>query len=120
MLEDAVTVKRILVVDSQRTDTNRLARELPREEYAITTVDSLAEAESLLNRLEYDAALIAIDPPQYRTLGLLHKIRRDYPMTKVIMMTDYGDEELWVDVVNQGAADLLAKPVLGRDVARAL
>ena len=116
MLQETGSVKRILVVDSHRSDTNRLARELPRDRFSVTCADSPEQAMHLVRNRDYDCALIGMDPVDTEPLRLLRSIKRECPMVKVIMMTDYGDEEMWVDVLREGASDLLAKPVALRDI----
>jgi phosphoserine phosphatase RsbU/P len=116
MLQNAEPVKRILVVDRHTSDTNRLARELPKERFAITCADSPDEAIALVRKRDYDCALIEMDSADIEPLRLLRTIRRECPMVKVIMMTDYGDEEMWIDVLSEGAEDLVAKPVALRDI----
>ena len=112
-------VRKVLVVDGARDHGARLAHELPRERYALTLAESTDEAVQLIRDTAYDIALIEVRMPESDSVGLLRRIRREQPLTKVIMMTDYGDEELWVDLVNQGAADLVLKPVSVRDLDRA-
>ena len=114
----AVSLKQILVVDTNACRC--LAREFPRDQFNITAVGDPEEAVSLIQSHDYDVALIDVDMPSRNSFGLLRRIRRERPMTKVIMMTDYGDEELWVDAVNEGACDLLAKPIQRREVERRL
>lgn len=120
MLQCSEVIKNILIVDTHQSDTNRLARELPGDRFAITCAGSADEAVRLLRNRDYDAALIEMDSPRVDPIGLLHKMRRECPMMKVLMMTDYGDEEMWIDVLNEGADDLLAKPITLRDVQRRL
>ena len=116
MLQEAPAKKRILVVDRDSMDTNRLARELPEDRFAITRAESAEKAMYLVRNRDYDCALIEMDSVDVEPLRLLRSIRRECPMVKVIMMTDYGDEEMWVDVLSEGADDLLAKPVGLRDI----
>jgi DNA-binding NtrC family response regulator len=114
MLQSAECAKKsILVVDTHKSETNRLARELA-DRYAITCTDRPEEALSLLQQGRYDAAFIEMDSPEVDPIRLLRRMRREQPMVKVFMMTDYGDEEMWVDVLSEGACDLLSKPVLPR------
>lgn len=121
MLQTAGAVKSILVVDRHRADASRLARELPCEKYSLTVAECVEQAEELIHGKDYDAAIIEVDiPTRCASFELLRKLRREHPFTKVIMMTDYGDEELWVDALTEGACDLVAKPVLRRDVERRL
>lgn len=117
----STSVKNILVVDRRRADATQLTLEFPKEEYIFTVAQGIEEAMDLARRNDFDAALIDVDlPTRHDSFGLLRAILRERPATKIIMMTDYGDEELWIDALNEGACDLVAKPVHLRDVERRL
>ena len=118
MLQTAGSVKRILVVDKQRAETSRLARELPEDRYAVTLARDVDEAITLMDDRQFDAALIEVDLPRPVSFGLLRRFRELHPTTKVIMMTEWGDDDLWVDALSEGACDLVAKPVLRRDLEK--
>lgn len=112
------TPRKILILDSQSIESDRLKWELPREDYTITFAASLTQAMELVSQCDYDLALIEVDYPRRKTLGLLKTLHENRPGTKVVMMTDYGDDELWIEVINRGACDLLTRPVRGRDLAQ--
>ncbi len=116
MLQTISSTKNILIVDSERMDCNRLARQFPGDKYTLTVAENADQAAACMASHHFDAAFIEVDLPRTRSFNLLRKIRKESPMTKVIMMTDYGDEELWVDVLSEGASDLVAKPVALKDV----
>jgi DNA-binding response OmpR family regulator len=119
MLDPGIGVRKVLVVDGAKEHCARLTRELPRDRYSLTLVGSTDEAVQLIRDTAYDIALIELRIPESDSLGLLRRIRREQPLTRVIMMTDFGDEELWVDLINEGATDLVEKPVSIRDLERA-
>jgi DNA-binding response OmpR family regulator len=110
--------KRVLVVDSDDLDASRICRELPAESYSLTFVNSPDEAEKLIRTASFDAALIEVSEPNARHVGLLRRLRREHPTTKVVMMTDFGDEDLWVYMLGEGASDVVARPVSRRDIER--
>lgn len=116
MLRNAEPVKHILVVDRCPGDTNRLACELPKERFVVTYAESPEQAISFVRSRPYDCALIGMELEDDQPMRLLRAIRRESPMVKVIMMTECGDEEMWVDVLREGACDLVAKPVGLRDI----
>jgi len=113
------SVKNVLLWDTQQRHRASLMRELG-DNYHVLVATDLEQANLLAAQHTIDVALIEVDLPRQNSLSLLKKLHRSYPNTKVIMMTDYGDEELWVDVVNQGASDLVCKPVCRRDLERAI
>ncbi|MCX7719208.1 MAG: response regulator [Candidatus Sumerlaeaceae bacterium] len=118
MAKQVTSPKRVLVVDSDDVDITRICRELPAETFSLTLVNSPDEAEELIRTANFDAALIEVGTPNPRNISLLRRLRSEHPSTKVIMMTDFGDEELWVYMLSEGASDVVARPVLRRDLER--
>jgi DNA-binding response OmpR family regulator len=116
----APSIKNILVWETPSPDSGNLARELSSGDYAVTVAHDLEQAQRLAAEREFDVALIELDLPRQSSIGLLRSIHQRRPSTKVVMVTDYGDEELWVDLVNEGASDLLCRPIRRVDVERAL
>jgi DNA-binding response OmpR family regulator len=116
----SATPKNVLVLDSQLLESERLSWELPHDQYNVTFTSDLNQAFDLIGQCDYDLALIEVDFPRRKTLGLLRTLHKAKPNTKIVMLTDYGDDELWVDVVNQGASDLLTRPVCLRDLEQQL
>ena len=60
-----------------------------------------------LERSNFDGALVPDDAGE----GVLEWVRRHGRTIPVIMVSEAADNELWIDVLNRGAADLIAKPV---------
>jgi DNA-binding response OmpR family regulator len=110
--------KNILVWETSNSRSANLLRELVSENYSVTIAENLEQAKRLAQERDFDLALIEVDLPRQSSIGLLRSLHQRRPATKVVMVTDYGDEELWVDVVNEGASDLLCRPITRRDLER--
>lgn len=111
--------KRILLVETSEPEAAcRLAGELPQDRFQVTVASEPDQALALVAAgTDYDMALIELDlPRRSSSMTLLRTLRRELPRTPVVMFTDYGDEELWVDVLNEGASDLLSRCDLRRDL----
>lgn len=114
----ASSTKQILVWETPSSHSANLLKELASGEYSVTVADDLEEAKRLAAERDFDLALIEVDLPSQSSLGLLRSIHQKHPSTKVLMITDYGDEELWIEVVNEGASDLLCRPIRRVDLER--
>lgn len=111
--------KRILLVETSEPEAAcRLAWELPPDRFQVTVACGPDQALGLIAAgTDYDMALIELDlPHRSSSMTLLRTLRRELPRTPVVMYTDYGDEELWVDVLNEGACDLLSRCDLRRNL----
>jgi DNA-binding response OmpR family regulator len=115
-----MAVRRVLVLDTNPNDRSRVVRELPADQFTVTFATTAEEASAMIKAQVFDAALIDIDAPDTDSVNLLRRLRREHPTTKIIMMTDCGDDELWIYMINEGATDLVPKSVLRRDMERLL
>src|SRR5262245_30362079 len=100
----------ILVVDDERSIRVGLKGLLSKEGYEVTVAENGNDALRLLTNQEYDLVLTDLRMAGLDGLGLLKKIKEQYPDTLVIMMTAYGSEKIAVEAMKAGARDYLVKP----------
>ena len=82
---------------------------------SIVTSDGPDSIDELLNSNNFDIALLDMNYTTGATSGkegldLLKKIKMDSPSTRVIMMTAYGDIDLAIKAIKEGASDFIVKP----------
>ena len=111
---------RVLIYEPDPPQARTWSKEFPTDLYTLTIADSISQAENLLRKSRFDLALLDVDLPRQSSRRLLQVLKESSPETPVFMITDYGDEELWIDLVNEGAADLLCRPVHCRDIEKCL
>ena len=77
----------------------------------VTEVTSAEEGVSYLEKGIYD--LVVTDLKLYGKDGiwLLKHIRKEFPETRVILMSGYGDIETAVQALKEGASDFIVKPL---------
>lgn len=110
--------KNVLVWETPSPHSANLMRELANGDYSVTVAQDLEQATRLAAERDFDLALIEVDLPRQSSLGLLRSLHQRRPSTKVVMVTDYADDDLWMDLVNEGASDLLCRPVRRVDLER--
>jgi DNA-binding response OmpR family regulator len=115
----APSTKNILVWESPSSQSANLLRELANSDYSVTVASDIEQAQRLVAEKDFDVALIELDLPRQSSLGLLRSLHKRHPSTKVLMVSDYADEEMWIEILNEGASDLLCRPVSRRDLERA-
>ena len=110
----------ILIVDDEADIRESLEAILREEDYAITSVGTVAEARSLLRDADFQAVLLDIWLPDGDGLDVLNEIRSgqlrgtaDTPRTtpEVIMISGHGTIEAAVRATRLGAYDFLEKPL---------
>jgi len=110
-IEDA----RILLIDDD-DDILLAAKFLLKKHFTtIVTAGGPNTIDSLLREHKFDIALLDMNYTTGATSGtegldLLKKIKRDSPLTRVIMMTAYGDIDLAIKAIKEGASDFIVKP----------
>ncbi len=106
---------KILLIDDD-DDILLAARFLLKKHF--TTIVTAGGPETVDNLLKSNNFNIALLDMNYTTgatsgkegLDLLKKIKRDSPSTRVIMMTAYGDIDLAIKAIKEGASDFIVKP----------
>lgn len=108
-------MKRIFLVEDDTEIAKNLTRLLRLEEYLVTHAKSRQEATLLLEKSEFDLALIDISLPDGNGFSVctLLKEKQDIP---VIFLTASGDEASVVTGLNMGADDYITKPFRPREL----
>lgn len=101
---------RILVVDDDAEMRALLLDVLRNEGYDVAEVQDGPEAVLALRSREFDVILMDKNMPGPSGLDLLPGLRRIRPLSRVIMMTAFGDVPSYVEAVEKGAVEYLFKP----------
>jgi DNA-binding response OmpR family regulator len=103
----------VLLIEDDPTLRDMLVDALMREkEFSVTAVGSMAEAETLLERLEtrFDCVLLDIGLPDGNGRDLCRNMRRCGHGMPIIMLTGWTDDEDVVVGLESGANDYVVKP----------
>lgn len=113
-------LKRVLIVDDEETLTWSMAKSLSRDKdkYEVFIANNGKDALNILNKYKIDLVITDIRMPDINGLDLLLKIRKDYPETKVIIMTAYGSSEIQKEANRRGSLFYIEKPFEISDIRR--
>ena len=111
---------RILFISGRQEDALHLAEMLSSLPLKLEHVESLDQARTRLNQLDYDVILTEADLPDGRWLDVLHLVRESPQETEVIVTDPRADAHFWAEALNLGAYDLLAQPFYEPEVRRIL
>lgn len=78
------------------------------------------EALALLTKDTWDLILVDISLPGRSGLDLLPQLRSDYPHTKVIVLSSFGDKQFAVRALRDGAAAFLTKERAAQELLNAV
>ena len=103
-------MKTILIVDDESNMRHMLKALLGRRGYRIEEAESAEAALALVAAKSFDAILCDVRMPGIGGLEFLRQVRDKLTATTVIMMSVYGNIELAVEAMREGAYDFIAKP----------
>lgn len=102
----------VLVIDDEENFREGIKRYLSKNvNYEILDAASLSEAREILNRQPVDIIMLDVQIGKEYGPDLLYDINRIRPTPKTILITAYGEVEMAVDAMKNGAFDFLSKPV---------
>ncbi len=116
----AKNLKKVLIVDDEETLTWSMARSLSkdREKYEVIIANNGGEALNLLKKNKIDLVISDIRMPDINGLDLLVKIKKEYPQTKVIIMTAYGSSDVQKEANRRGSLYYVEKPFEISDIRK--
>jgi CheY-like chemotaxis protein len=105
-------LKKVLIVDDEETLTWSMAKSLSRDrdKYEVETANNGKEALEVLGKMPIDLVISDIRMPDINGLDLLVHITKDYPATKVIIMTAYGSSDVQREASKRGSLYYIEKP----------
>ena len=106
---------RILIVDDEESIRKALRLTLKKEGYDVMEADNGGKGIEVIgsddNPLMVDIIICDIRMPKINGLEAIAFFRRQYPSVPVIVLTGYPDIQLATDLLKQGVADYIVKPV---------
>lgn len=102
---------RVLVVDDEQRVCQMIASSIREEGAKTDTAFSGEDALELAKLSEYDVVITDVQMPGIDGIELMHRLKRQYPETEVIIITGFGDIALAVEAMRMGAYDFIPKPI---------
>lgn len=100
----------IMLVDDEERFLSTTKKLLERKGYKVETASSGMEALEKLKTNNIQVVILDVKMPGMDGIATLKKIKRDFPLIEVIMLTGHGTVESAVEGVKLGAANYLIKP----------
>lgn len=107
-------MKKVLIVDDEPSILLSLSHLISNDDTVVITCSKIEEAEEALDRYRFDLVIADIRLSGVygiEGLELLSYIKNISPLTKVIIMTAYGSDEMRESAYRRGAYFYYEKPV---------
>jgi DNA-binding NtrC family response regulator len=102
---------RILIVDDDRDALDDITNAIAPAGYEIVNSDNPARALEIFKIQEFDIVISDVRMPDMSGIELLIRIKELKPLTRVIMMTAFGDLDTAVSAINHHAYAFFGKPI---------
>jgi DNA-binding response OmpR family regulator len=101
---------KIIVVDDEKRICQNIAKILVKNNYEVTHALSADEALEKMAQESFSLLISDIVMPGKNGLELLKMVKKEWPLTKAIMMTAYAATDTAIKAVRLGALDYIPKP----------
>ncbi|WP_022769672.1 response regulator [Butyrivibrio sp. NC2007] len=114
-------MKNVLIVDDSRTSRRILKDILERAGYNIVgEAINGKEGVEFYAKLLPDIVTMDITMPEMDGIEALRQIKKDFPDSKVVMITAAGQKDKMMEAVKLGATEFVSKPFVEETVIEAL
>lgn len=108
----------ILVADDEPSVRQFVERALNYAGYAVTAVPDGNAALSALEKRSYDLLLTDIVMPDLDGIALALKVSKDYPATRILMMSGYANQRQRAHNLDCLAHEVISKPFTLEEITR--
>jgi len=102
---------RVLIADDEVEFIATLGARLKLRGFETTTVSSGIAALNAIEQNPPDVLVLDLKMPDLNGLEVLAKVKEDFPVIEVIILTGHGSFEAGKEGMEQGAFDYIMKPV---------
>jgi len=110
----------ILVVDDSAADRELVGHLLEKQGWSVVSVEDGRQALARMKESAPDLILTDLVMPELDGLALVERVKVDYPIVPVVLMTARGSEEIAVRALASGAASYVPKNLMVRDLVEVI
>ncbi|MFO7642984.1 MAG: response regulator [Desulfosarcina sp.] len=104
------TMPKIIVVDDEVEICKNVEKILKKSNYAVTHATSAKEALAIMAKESFCLLISDILMPEMNGLELLKMVKKEWPVTRAVMMTAYASTDTAVKAIRMGALEYIPKP----------
>ena len=114
-MEERDTKLNLLIIDDDPF-YRRLSASILGEKFHVFTADCPSEGLKILKKETVNFIISDYILPEMTGLGLLEKVKTEYPTIEVILISNSGDMDTVIEALRKGAADYFKKPFTPADI----
>jgi DNA-binding response OmpR family regulator/flavodoxin len=103
-------VPKIIVVDDEQSICSNVEKILRKNDYEVVHAMSADDALEKMAMESFSLLISDIVMPKKNGLELLKLVKKQWPLTKAVMMTAYASTDTAVKAIRMGALDYISKP----------
>ncbi len=111
---------RLLIADDEVEFLKRLSKRLSLRDFVVVAVTDGDEAVAAARKEEFDVALLDLRMPRMSGEETLAVLKKEHPLTEVIILTGHGSVDSAVDCTKAGSYSYLQKPCEMNELLEAL
>ena len=112
--------KSLLIVDDDNPFRERLARAMEKKGFEVIKAESVKKGIDTVKAKKPGFAVVDLRLGDGNGLEVVKQIQESNSLSRIIMLTGYGNIPTAVAAIKEGAIDYLAKPADAEDVEKAL
>ena len=112
--------KSLLIVDDDNPFRDRLARAMEKKGFTVLQAESVQKGKDMVKVKKPGFAVVDLRLNDGNGLEVVKEIQSSNSLSRIIMLTGYGNIPTAVAAIKEGAIDYLAKPADADDVEKAL
>jgi len=106
----------ILIIDDEEHARHNISEYLKTSGYEVFEAGTIKEGREFLNKGDGDIVVLDVQLPDGLGIDFLPEITAMPSKPPVILITGYGDIQMAVDAMKNGAHDFLTKPIMDQEV----
>lgn len=110
----------ILIVDHNKKTNFTLSKILKKEGHWVGFTHNLNKAMDILNKKGINIVLTEVEMPGSDGMTLLKEIKKLKPAVQVVMMTDNGNMDSYLEAMELGAFEYFNKPIKNKILCKAI
>jgi len=112
--------KKILIVDDEKEVCTSLGEYLARRDFDVTIALSGKEAIEILSATFFPVVILDIKMPDADGIDILKATIKQYPSSKILMLTGFDEENQREQCLALGAYDYIPKPIKISEILKKL